>query len=141
MAKRHRGSRRPGQRPPLRREGRSGSGGGRPATASPTETTVPARPTGSLTAAEEARAAELEAAIVAEERAAEQAARRTRDRGRQPAAELAPARGRAPLSVRAADEYAYVRRDVRRIVAIGALLLLILAALYVLINVTQTIRF
>jgi hypothetical protein len=40
-----------------------------------------------------------------------------------------------PLSVRAASEYAYVRRDVVRILKITALLLAIMAALYVLINV------
>jgi uncharacterized membrane protein YdbT with pleckstrin-like domain len=94
---------------------------------------------GGLTKEEEARAAEIEATILAEERAAQHATRRTRDRDR--SFEPAP-RGRdlAPLSVRAADEYAYVRRDVLRIARIGGGLLLVLAVLYILIDVTRVIR-
>lgn len=136
MAKRVRGSRRPGQRAPLRRDaGRST--GSRPTNAAVPPTAQPVRPASSLTPEEEARAAELEAAIMAEERAAEQAARRSRDRGRPTAPEVVAPRGRSslPLSVRAADEYAYVRRDVRRIARIGGLLLAVLAVLHVLINV------
>jgi len=77
--------------------------------------------------------------IVAEERAAEVAQRRTRDRTR--ATELAGARSRdsTPLAVRAASEYAYVRRDIVRIARIGALLLLLLGVLHVLINVAAVV--
>jgi hypothetical protein len=122
MAKRTRGGTRPGRRTPLRQAPQRPS----PAT----------RPSTSLTPDEEARAAALEAQILAEERAASQAAIRTRERARE--AEVAPrpvAREALPLSVRAADEYAYVRRDVWRIGRIGALLLGLMAVLYVLINV------
>jgi hypothetical protein len=127
MAKRIRGSTRPGHRPRLQRPPQ------RPADA-------PARRPGGLTREEESRAAEIEAAIVAEERAAQQATRRTRDRDR--GGEAAVSRGRelAPLSVRAANEYAYVRRDVIRIVRVGGSLLAILAILYVLIDVAHVIR-
>jgi hypothetical protein len=90
---------------------------------------------GSLTQAELDRAAELEARIVADERAAEAAQRRGATRGRS----ADPARGLEPLSVRAADEYAYVRRDVLRIARIGGMLLGVLAVLYLLIDVTHTI--
>ncbi len=126
MAKRTRGSARPGRRAPLQRHA------ARPADATERRTT-------GLTREEEARAAEIEAAIVAEERAAQNATRRTRDRDRsvEPGAYR---RETAPLSVRAADEYAYVRRDVLRIAIIGGALLAVMAILYVLIDVTHVIR-
>jgi hypothetical protein len=104
----------------------------------------PIRPTTQLTPEEEARAAELEAQIVAEERAAEQQIRRNRERGRERSREDVVAAGRPrelpPLAVRASEEYAYVRRDVLRIVRVGGSLLLVLALLYVLIDVTHVIR-
>jgi hypothetical protein len=128
MAKRTRGSHRPGRRPPLRREATR-----------PSSAAAPARPSG-LSREEEARAAEIEAQIVAEERAAEQATRRSRDRGREPEHVTTRLRSAAPLSVRAADEYAYVRRDVRRIARIGSALIAILAVLHVLINVLHVIE-
>lgn len=130
MAKRTRGSHRPGRRPPLRREA-----------ARPSSPATPPRPPSSLTSEEEARAAEIEAQIVAEERAAEQATRRTRDRDREPVHVVSRAKSSAPLSVRAADEYAYVRRDVRRIARIGGALIAFLAILHVLINVLHVIQF
>ena len=127
MAKRSRGSTRPGRRARLQRPAP------RPVDA--------ARRSGGLTHEEEARAAEIEAAIVAEERAAQSAARRTRDRDRDRVVEGgAYQRELAPLAVRAADEYAYVRRDVLRIGRIGGGLLVVMALLYVLIDVTHTIR-
>ena len=92
-------------------------------------------PSASLTADEEARAAELEARILAEERAAAEAQRRNRARGRT----IEGGRSAEPLGVRAAAEYAYVRRDVIRIARIGGLLLGVLAVLHVLINVSGTI--
>jgi hypothetical protein len=88
-----------------------------------------------VTAAEEARAAELEAAILAEEKAAA-AARTRRERGR-PIASEAPAGvsyTSVPLAVRAAEEYSYVQRDIRRIIVVGGLLIGILIVLDVLVN-------
>lgn len=132
MAKRARGSStRPGQRRPIQRTG------GRPA---PAERIAPTTPrSSSLTAEEEARAAELEAKIVAEERAAEDARRRTTDRrrGGGPAAEGGVGtRSGAGLVVRAAEEYAYVGRDVRRITLVGGSLVVILLALWIVSHLT-----
>src|SRR5688572_3773977 len=102
MAKRSRTAAKPGQRRPLQRP-----------TGRPGETST--RPRGGVTALEEARAAELEAAIVAQEKAAEEA-RRTRDRARRSSGDdVGVSYTSVPLSVRAADEYAYVKRDIRRI--------------------------
>lgn len=93
---------------------------------------------GHLTEAELRKAEELEAQIAAQERAAmaEQIRRRTRAR----AAE-SPDLGdvNAPLRVRAAREYAYVARDVRRIVFTGAIMVAILAVLAILVNVVGVI--
>lgn len=88
-----------------------------------------------LTDAELARAAELEAQIVAEEKATEAAAATKRA-----GAGGARARGRAvvssePLSVRAAHEYAYVARDVRRIGIVASIMFGALLVLHYLINV------
>jgi hypothetical protein len=123
MAKRSRGSTsRPGQRPPLVRQAP------RPATPPPT-TTVVAKPAG-LTDAEEARAAQLEAAIVAEERANEAASKKARTPRPEPV-------GRASsLEVSAAEEYAYVARDVRRIAIVGGSLIGFLLILWVIAQVT-----
>jgi hypothetical protein len=127
MAKRIRGSTQPGRRPRLQR-----------AAARPPDTAT--RRPGGLTREEEQRAAEIEAAIVAEERAAQQANRRTRDRDRVAEPGAHRTRELAPLSVRAADEYAYVRRDVLRIARIGGALIAVLAILYVLIDVMHVVR-
>ncbi len=131
MAKRARGTTRPGQRAPLQR------GPARPAGAAAVPGAAAAaipRPA-TLTAAEEARAAELEAQIVAEERAAEQVQRRTRDRARRPADSGAPAAS-GSLSVRAAEEYSYVVRDVRRIAVIGGGLVALLIGFWVVVEAT-----
>jgi hypothetical protein len=129
MAKRTRGSSRPGQRRPLQRSSRPAS------SSTPAQAAVPApRPT-SLTAEEEARAAELEAQIVAEERQAEQAQKRTRDRQRGGEREAA-VRSSVPLSVREAEEYAYVARDVRRITTIALGLLAIMVGLWIALQVS-----
>jgi hypothetical protein len=123
MAKRSRGSTsRPGQRPPLQRQAP------RPATPPPAATVV-ARPAG-LTDAEEARAAELEAAIVAEERQAEAASKKARTPRPEPVA-----RG-SSLEVSAAEEYAYVARDVRRIAIVGGGLVGFLLIVWVIAQVT-----
>ncbi len=130
MAKRARGSitTRPGQRRPLQRSTTAPDGHRRPAPAAP----VAPRPA-TLTDAEEARAAELEAAIVAEERRAEETKRRSRTRP----TEDVVARPSSSLAVAAANEYAYVARDVRRIVLVGGSLILVLIALWVISQVTN----
>ena len=123
MVKRIRGSSsRPGQRARLQRTA------ARPTTSSDTTSTVAAPRPASLTPQEEARAAELEAQIVAEEKAATAA----QTRGRRPAADtaLAPT-ARGGLAAQAADEYAYVVRDVRRIAVVAGSLFAILLVLYV----------
>jgi hypothetical protein len=128
MAKRSRIGARPGQRRPIQRPAN------RPALAA-----APTRRPDAVTPEEEARAAELEAAILAEEKAGEDARRRNNvDR-----------RGRAPLegaiysssslATRASEEYAYVRRDVRRIAIVGGGLLGVLAIIDILVNVTHVI--
>jgi hypothetical protein len=128
MAKRSRIGGRPGQRRPIQRTTT------RPVVATPT---APTRRPDTVTPEEEARAAELEAAILVEEKAAEDARRRNNpDR-----------RGRAPiegaiyssssLATRASEEYAYVRRDVRRIAIVGGGLLAVLAILDILVNVAH----
>lgn len=133
MAKRARGSTtRPGQRAPLQR-----AGSVRPIDTSSRLTTdaAPVRPA-SLTAEEEARAAELEARIVAEERAAEETAKRSRERGRRATAAAEPVGRGGSLAVQAAEEYAYVARDVRRIAIIGGGLVAILIALWAVLQAT-----
>jgi hypothetical protein len=128
MAKRTRGSNRPGQRhaerhSPARPQSRPAS-----------------RPAGALSEVEEARAAELESQIVAQDRAAEATRARGRDRVR--TAEVArPGRpgGQGLLAARAAEEYAYVVRDVRRIIAVGGSMAITLLVLYVLIDVIHVV--
>ncbi|HUQ77324.1 MAG TPA: hypothetical protein VM427_00445 [Patescibacteria group bacterium] len=121
MAKRSRLTARPGQRRPLQRTGRP----------EPDASRAP----GKVSALEEARAAELEAAILAEEKAAD-TARRNRERGRRTATDaIGGVRYTSiPLGVRAAEEYGYVKRDIRRISIVGGFLLGILAVLQVLVN-------
>lgn len=126
MAKRARGSTsRPGQRPPLQRQA------ARPATRPVAPTAPVARPD-ELTDAEEARAAALEAAIVAEERQAEASKRRTRT-ARPVDAEVP--RAVSSLTVSASQEYGYVARDVRRIAIVGGSLVVILLGLWALSHI------
>ena len=129
MAKRVRGgSSRPGQRARLQR---------RTTTARPTTEPASTPTTGSvsLTAAEEARAAELEAQIVAEERAADTTAARARERSRRPVEGEVRIRS-GSIAERASHEYAYVQRDVRRIIMIGGSLIAFLLALWVVLQAT-----
>ena len=137
MAKRVRGSTsRPGQRAPLQRSAR-------PST-KPSGTTakpeapglVAAAPPDTLTDAEEARAAELEAAIVAEERQSEAEASRRRLRLSRGTAEPAAMPRTSTLAVSAADEYAYVARDMRRISIVGGGLIGILLILWAIATAT-----
>ena len=103
----------------------------RPAAAASSSEIVIQRPA-TLTPEEEARAAELEAAIVAEERQAE-ASRRNRSERAEPAV---PIRATSPLAVAAANEYAYVARDVRRVAKVGGTLVVLLVALWLVVQVT-----
>ena len=129
MAKRVRGSSsRPGQRTRLQRRA--------PTARSTTEpVSTPSAPSASLTAAEEARAAELEAQIVAAERAAETNATRARERSRRPPETEVRVRS-GSIAERASHEYAYVLRDVRRIVMIGGSLIALLLALWIILEAT-----
>ncbi len=135
MAKRARGTVRPGQRRPIERRP-AGPAAATPATraaATPAAPLAP-RPAG-LTEAEAARAAELEAQLLAEERAADEARRRTKERavvGR----EVAPG---GSLAIRTEEEYAYVARDVKEIVRIATLLLVVLFALWILVDVAKVV--
>ncbi|HYM83281.1 MAG TPA: hypothetical protein VEY67_03935, partial [Candidatus Dormibacteraeota bacterium] len=94
-----------------------------------------------LTDAEEARAAEIEAGLVEQERAAEATRRRGRDRAAS-ASELdlsSRGRVRGSIAFRYADEYGYVSRDLRQIAVLAAVLLAILFTLYFLIEVAGVI--
>jgi hypothetical protein len=132
MAKRVRGgTSRPGQRPPLQRTA------ARPATRPATQPTTPTAPVSTpepfpddLTDEEEARAAALEAAIVAEERQADD----TRERARATRPTEA-ARSSSNLTISTAEEYQYVARDVRRIAIVGGSLVLVLLGLWVLSHI------
>lgn len=132
MAKRVRGSSsRPGQRAPLQRSATTP----RPTSTAGAATSASAvvTPSSGLTADEEARAAALEAQIVADEQAAETTARRQRSR-RAIESEGGVASGAIAMS--ASQEYAYVTRDVRRIVVIGGGLVAVLLGLWAVITVT-----
>jgi hypothetical protein len=102
---------------------------------------MPLRSSSSLSEAEILRAEQLEAEATAKERAAIAASLR-REAGRAASRELVAAREdiNAPLSVRMAHEYAYVARDVRRILLTASLMVAILAVLAVLINVLGVIK-
>jgi hypothetical protein len=133
MAKRSRGSSRPGRRGPKARSPR------------PAAPARPNRPATALSQTEEARAAELEAQIVAQERAAESELLRARtsSRARDEALSAGPpgrARSGGLLAARATEEYTYVVRDVRRIVTVGGGLILIMAVLFLLIDVLNVIK-
>ncbi len=93
-----------------------------------------------LTEAELQRAAELEAEATAKEKAAIAESLRRRNRAQ---VDDLPVAGdvNAPLSVRAAHEYAYVSRDVKRIAMTGGLMVAILAVLHVLVNVMGVVTF
>ena len=131
MAKRARGTTRPGQRAPLQRSGSAA----RPPLAVPplgSPAATPRPPT--LTNEEEARAAEIEARLVAAERSAEEAARR-QVRGRR-VAERESSAPTGSIAVRAAEEYGYVMRDIRRIALIGGSMLILLIVLWVVTQAT-----
>jgi hypothetical protein len=120
MAKRTRGSSRPGQRH------------------SHTPTRPQVKPAG-LSAAEVAHAAELEGQILEQENAARAAAARPNGRGRDAALPAGLRPRQSPLALRAAEEYAYVTRDVRRIITVGGAMVAILAVLVILIDVLHVV--
>jgi hypothetical protein len=134
MAKRQRGSTRPGHRPPTK------STTGRPSAATSATSAAPApqRPTGTLTEDELARAAAMEARIVDEERQASASLARGRDRRRSAALEV-PVRGRSravsTLAVVAADEYTYVLRDLRRIAVVFIGIFVILFTTFIVLQI------
>lgn len=131
MAKRSRGTR-PGQRRPTQRTAKPASA--RPVSASPA--TVTAAAVG-LTAAEEARAAELEAQIVAQDTGVDASAQQRRRAGRGDR----PVRTTAGLAAAAANEYAYVSRDLRRFLLLAALLFVALFVIWGVALVTGIISF
>jgi hypothetical protein len=94
----------------------------------------------SLTEAEELRAAEIEAQLRAQERAALAEELRRKARA-QEGAEANRLGGdiNAPLKVRMAHEYAYVARDVKRIALTAGLMVVILVVLDILVNVAGVI--
>ena len=147
MAKRTRFPSRTKARPPVKRVTRveadaaSANVLGRPsALDAPTapDGDMPVRSSASLTETEFQQAERLEAELVAKERAAIAESLRRRARGEERAIG-GSADHSAPLSVRAAHEYAYVARDVKRIAATASLMVGILAALYILTNVLGVI--
>ena len=92
----------------------------------------------SLSEAEVDRAAELEAQATAREKAAIAESLRRRQRAEAGVA-AEPGDLNAPLSVRAAHEYAYVARDVKRIALTASVMIAILAMLHILVNVMGVI--
>ena len=153
MAKRVRSGGRPLPRRPVRRPVAGPNAGtastARPAAApdpiegeviesGPALEDLPRPTTAHLTDAELQRAEDLQAQIAAQERAAMAEQIRRRQRVRAGLHEDDDVN--APLRVRAAKEYAYVARDVRRIVATGALMVAILAVLAIAINVFGVIQ-
>ncbi len=124
MAKRARGTTtRPGQRRPMQRPA------ARPAAPAPR---IAPRPT-TLTDEEETRAAELEAAIVAQEQVVAETTLRARPQRGAPDSQTRF----SSLAVAAGNEYAYVARDVRRIATVGGTLVGVLLALWVVVQVTH----
>jgi hypothetical protein len=130
MAKRQRAVR-PGQRRSTTRSGPK-----------PVATTAAPAPATGLTATEEARAAEIEAQIVAEERSATAASDRSRSRRSDPDA---AARGRTKegglLASRATLEYAYVSADLRRIAIVAGALFALMIAIWVVLSLTGNVPF
>lgn len=105
---------------------------------------MPMRTSSALTEAEIERAAQLEAEATAKERAVIAESLRRKANAQAQALERehgVAADINAPLSVRAAHEYAYVARDVKRITLTAGLMVAILAVLHILVNVMGVITF
>jgi hypothetical protein len=152
MAKRTRYASRPtGRRPAANRLVRRDPPKAKPAVSEAVAETVVLEPNGSdfddtgapvtatsrgLSQAEIDRAAQLEAQMTSREKSL-QAATRARAEGH---AVHAPVDVNAPLAVRAAKEYAYVARDVRRIALTGGLMAAILAVIAILVDVLGVLK-
>jgi hypothetical protein len=135
MAKRARGSSRPGQRRPVNRRPASSSAAPAPVPSSASTSSASAASKSSgLSEAELARASELEAQLLAEEKAAEQSRKRGRDRS-----SSRDMIGTGTIALRAEEEYAYVGRDLKRITGIVLIEFVILGLLYVIIDVTKVV--
>jgi hypothetical protein len=108
----------------------------------PVATAAAPAPATGLTPAEEARAAELEAQIVAEERSATTSADRSRSRRSDPDAAT---RGRTKeaglLASRATLEYAYVSADLRRIAVVAGALFVLMIAIWAVLSLTGNVPF
>lgn len=114
-----------------------------PVAAEPTEfggDDMPLRSSSALTDAELQRAEQLEADMVAKERAAIAESLRRKARAQAGVEHHETGDVNAPLKVRMAHEYAYVSRDVKRIALTGGLMIAILAVLDILINVMGVIK-
>jgi phosphate-selective porin len=99
-----------------------------------------ARTTNSLSTADEARAAELEAHIVADDRASSGGGTKSRGRGDAAIAQRARGRESGLLAARAEQEYTYVQRDVRRIAKVDGGLVVVMLVLFLLIDVLGIIK-
>ena len=132
MAKRTRYPGRPATKPGAKRPGQGPAA--RPGASPAARPTSAGTRIGGLTEAEVERAAQIEKELLAREQAAiaENARRRARTSGRVDVSLTGDAG--QPLSVRAAHEYAYVARDVRRIVVTGSVMMGILALIWVAVN-------
>jgi hypothetical protein len=135
------------QRPRAGSRGKSGSRpGGRPAGSRPAGSRTAGAPprSGGLSAAEEARAAEIEAQLLAREQVAD--SQRSRSRERRPGEDrsreeiVSRTRSGSLLAIRGEQEYAYVVRDVRRILTVGGSLVGVLLVLFILIEVLGVIH-
>jgi len=128
MAKRTRGSNRPGQRHSERRA---------PVRPQPRPTI---RTDEALPERDEAIASAVESPIAAPARPVEAGFSRQRDRAAGEAEKSARARNQGLLAARAAEEYGYVVRDVRRILRVGGLMVAVLAVFFVLIDLMRVIK-
>jgi hypothetical protein len=125
MAKRTRGTSRPGQMRPARRADRAAT--------KPAPAAEPARAAATLTADDEARAAELESQIMGTGTAAvalKQKGGIVRSRSKESSL----------LAAKADLEYTYVQRDVRRIAKVDGGLVVVLFILFILIDITGIIK-
>ena len=113
-----------------------GPGSADPFSVRPPRARATTRPANAVTAEEMARAAELEAAILAEEQIAADVPQEPRppdeDAGRRHGDLLLE-----PLADARRQEYGYVQRDLRRIAIVGGGLLIVLVVIDVLLNVAH----
>jgi hypothetical protein len=134
MAKRTRYPGRPATKPGAKRPGQGPAA--RPGASPAARPAAAGTRIGGLTEAEVERAAQIEKELLAREQAAiaENARRRARTSAHRVDVALTGDAGQ-PLSVRASHEYAYVARDVRRIVVTGSVMMGILALIWVAVNI------